>query len=234
MSKTFLTNPRKITIGLIWLGFSIYAFLFAPPSQPETLDLIIQLSSGNLEGLNPLIVALFNVMGILPVMYGALLFTDGQGQKFPAWAFSLGSFFLGAFALMPYLALRQDNPTFIGKKNWWLRWQDSRILGLFTLVALVALFGYGLSQGDWADYVTRFQGDRFIHVMSLDFCALSLLFPTLLKDDLARRGLSEKNWIFWAIALTPPLGMAIYLTFRPATIEKTVESSKATQEMAQV
>lgn len=225
---------RAIALGVLWLCFVGYATLFAPPNQPETFGLLTQLSSGDWTGINPLIVALFNVMGILPLMYGAVLFLDGRGQKLPAWAFSTGSFFLGAFALIPYLALRRDNPVFPGKKNWWLRWQDSRILGGLTLIALVTLFVYGFSQGDWGDYVARFRGDRFIHVMSLDFCALSLLFPTLLKDDLARRGLGEKNWILWAIALTPPFGMAVYLTLRPPTQENLPESEGASQgEMVQ-
>lgn len=214
-----MITTRSIVLGSIWLGFVGYAFIFAPPNQPETFELIQQLSTGDWAGVNPLIAALFNLMGILPVMYGALLFVDGRGQKLPAWAFSTGSFFLGAFALLPYLVFRKENQRFIGSKNWWVRWQDSRVLGAFTLVGMVALFVYGVGQGDWGDYVTRFQGDRFIHVMSLDFCLLSLLFPTLLGDDLARRGLGEKKWIFWAIALTPPLGMAVYLILRPPTLE---------------
>ena len=228
-----ITTPRAIALGLAWISFSIYAFVFAPPNQPDTFELIMAMSSGDWEGINPLILALFNVMGILPLMYGAFLFTDGRGQKLPAWAFSIGSFFLGAFALMPYLIFRRDNPSFEGKKNWWLKWQDSRILGALTLIGLVILFFYGFSQGDWADYSARFQSDRFIHVMSLDFCALSLLFPTLLKDDLARRGLAEKSWIFWAIALTPPFGTAIYLTLRPPTIETSDEVETATPEMVE-
>ena len=210
---------RSILLGLLWVAFVGYAFLLAPPNQPDTFDLLMQLSSGAWEGINRLIVAVFNIMGILPLMYGAILFLDGRGQRLPAWVFATGSFLVGAFALLPYLALRKSSLEFSGTKNWWLRWQDSRILGGLSLVGLLVLFGYGFSQGDWADYWTRFQGDRFIHVMSLDFCVLSLLLPTLVGDDLARRGLAEKKWIFWAIALTPPIGMAVYLTLRPPTIE---------------
>ncbi|WP_030006150.1 hypothetical protein [Picosynechococcus sp. NKBG042902] len=210
---------RSIFLGSLWLAFVLYAFLGAPPSQPETLELITALSSGQWDGINPLIIALFNIMGIFPVMYGALLFLDGDRQKLPAWVFATGSFFLGAFALLPYLALRRDNPTFTGQKNWWLRWQDSRLLGLFCLVALLGLLIYGFSAGDWGDFGTRFWGDRFIHVMSLDFCLLALLFPTLIKDDLARRGLGEQNWLLWEIAFTPPLGAALYLALRPPTLE---------------
>ncbi|NJN74340.1 MAG: DUF2834 domain-containing protein [Limnothrix sp. RL_2_0] len=214
-----MVTTRSVLLGLVWLGFVGYAFIFAPPNQPETFELIQKLSTGDWTDINPLIAALFNLMGILPVMYGALLFVDGRGQRLPAWFFSTGSFFLGAFALLPYLALRCKNEQFIGSKNWWIRWQDSRVLGAFTLVGMVVLLVYGLGQGDWGDYVARFWGDRFIHVMILDFCLLSLLFPTLLGDDLVRRGLGEKKWIFWAIACTPPLGMAVYLTLRPPTLE---------------
>jgi hypothetical protein len=31
---------RKITFGLLWLGFISYAFFFAPPEQPDTFELI--------------------------------------------------------------------------------------------------------------------------------------------------------------------------------------------------
>lgn len=229
-----IMTPRAIALGLVWIGFVVYAFGFAPPNQPGTNELIFAMISGNWDGINPLILALFNVMGILPMMYGAILFTDGRGQKLPAWLFSTGSYFLGGFALMPYLILRRDNPTFTGQKNWWLKWQDSKILGALTLIGLVTLFFFGLSQGDGADYIAQFQSDRFIHVMSLDFCLLSLLFPTILKDDLARRGLAEQNWIFWAIALTPPFGMAIYLTLRPATLEQTVSETAEMKEILEV
>lgn len=210
---------RAIALGGLWLGFVGYAFLFAPPEQPGTFELIQRLSMGDWVGINPFVPAIFNAMGILPTMYGAMLFLDGRGQKLPAWLFAFGSFLVGAFALLPYLAFRQENRQFLGRKNWWLRWQDSRFLGAFCLLALTGLVGYGVTQGDWSDYVALFQGDRFIHVMSLDFCVLSLLLPTVVKDDLARRGLDDRGWIFWAIALTPPLGTAVYLTLRPPTIE---------------
>ena len=60
---------NKLIFGTIWLGFTIYAFLIAPPNDPNTLDLIIDLSSGNFQDINPLIISLFNLMGILPIIY---------------------------------------------------------------------------------------------------------------------------------------------------------------------
>ncbi|MEM6753417.1 MAG: DUF2834 domain-containing protein, partial [Cyanobacteria bacterium P01_C01_bin.38] len=98
---------RKIIFWLIWVGFSVYAFGFAPPNQPDTFELIKNLSTGQWEGINPLIVALFNLMGVFPLIYSCMVLIDGKGQKIPAWIFTTFSFGVGAFALLPYLALRE-------------------------------------------------------------------------------------------------------------------------------
>ncbi len=209
---------RKIALGLLWLGFTVYAFGFAPPDQPDTLDLIKHLSTGQIEGINPLIVALFNIMGVLPVIYACLLYADGRGQRLPAWAFSVASFAVGAFALLPYLALRQPNPSFVGKKTWLIKLLDSRLLGMGVAIATISLVSYGVTQGDWQAFVSQWHTSRFIHVMSLDFCLLCLLFPTLLGDDMARRSLKDSR-IFWAIAFTPLFGAVIYLVLRPQIAE---------------
>jgi hypothetical protein len=217
---------RKIGLGLLWVGFITYAFLLAPPDQPETLTLIQNLSTGKLEGINPLIVALFNIMGILPAIYSCLLFADGRMQKFPAWPFAIGSFAVGAFALLPYLSLREPNSEFSGKKNWFLKFWDSRLTGVFIALAAFTLVTYGFTQGDWHDFVQQWQTSRFINVMSLDFCLLSLLFPTLLRDDMARRGLTNKR-IFWMVALMPLLGAAVYLALRPPLKESSESVTNA-------
>ncbi len=220
------TTVRKIALGLLWLGFTLYAFGFAPPDQPDTLDLIKRLSTAQVEGINPLIVALFNIMGVLPVMYACFLYADGRGQRLPAWVFSTASFAVGAFALLPYLALRQPNPSFVGKKTWLIKLLDSRLLGLGVAIAAMSLITYGVTQGHWQEFVVQWQTSRFIHVMSLDFCLLCLLFPTLLGDDMARRGLKDSR-IFWTVAFIPLFGAILYLVLRPplpeaATTQTTV------------
>jgi hypothetical protein len=205
---------QKIALWALWLGFVTYAFVLAPPDSPETWTTIQNLSTGKLEGINPLIIALFNIMGVLPLLYSCLLYIDGRVQKVPAWAFSVGSFAVGAFALIPYLALREPNGTFVGQKNWWLRIMDSRWTGGIVAIATLSLLVYGLTNGDWNDFVYQWQTSRFIHVMSLDFCLLCLLFPVLLKDDMTRRGLKDQR-ILWAVALVPLLGAIAYVTLRP-------------------
>ncbi|MEH2416259.1 DUF2834 domain-containing protein [Nostoc sp.] len=174
---------RKITFGVLWLGLLTYAFFLAPPEQPGTLELIKNLSIGQWQGINPLVIALFNLMGIWPLIYSAVVFIDGRGQKIPAWPFAIASFAVGAFALLPYLALREPNNNFVGKKNALLKLLDSRVTGVVLTVATVILVAYGLTAGDWDSFVQQWQTNRFINVMSLDFCLLCLLFPTFSRSQ---------------------------------------------------
>lgn len=218
---------RKIGFWLVWLAFITYAFLLAPPDRPDTLELIKNLATGQIAGINPLIVALFNIMGVMPMLYSCLLFIDGRMQKIPAWLFATASFVVGAFAIVPYLALREPNGSFVGKKNWLLKLLDSRWLGLGLAIAALGLLFYGISQGDWSDFVQQWRSSRFIHVMSLDFCLLSLLFPALVRDDMARRGITDDR-LFWAVALLPLLGAIGYLVLRPP-LPETSDSTASSQ-----
>lgn len=205
----------KVGLGLLWIGLIVYAFIFAPPDRPDTFELIKKLALFNIQGINPIVVALFNLMGIWPLIYGCLLFIDGRGQKIPAWPFAIASFGVGAFALLPYLALRQPNPEFTGKKDWFLQLQDSKIFGLILTLGAIILLVFGLLKGDWSDFFQQWQNSKFINVMSLDFCLLCLLFPVLLKDDLARREVNNPYW-FWSVTLVPLLGPLLYLCLRPS------------------
>jgi hypothetical protein len=204
---------RKVLFWGIWMGLIVYAFGFAPPNQPNTFQLIQRLSTGDWDGINPLIVALFNLMGIWPLIYSCVLIADGRLQPIPAWPFVLLSFGVGAFALLPYLGLRQANPEFSGVKNRLIQVLDSRITGIILTLMAIALIGYGLLGGNWNNFITQWQTDRFIHVMSLDFCLLSFLFPTLLRDDMAKRNMSS-NLLFWGVTLIPLLGPLFYLCLR--------------------
>lgn len=205
---------RRSFFALLWLGFIWYATQAAPPDQPDTLALIQQLATGQWSGINPIVIALFNLMGIWPLVYVAIALTDGHGQPVPAWPFVLGSFGLGAFLLLPYLFLRRPNPAFVPPKSWLIRLVDSRWFGAGLGIAAVALLAYGLYAGDWGDFIQQWQTSRFIHVMSLDFCLLWLLVPSLLGDDMARRGFKSRP-VFIAVSAVPLLGAVAYLTVRP-------------------
>lgn len=212
---------RRLLFFGLWLGFIIYAFGFAPPDQANTIDLIKNLSTGQWQGINPLIVALFNIMGLWPMIYACVLCADGRGQSVRAWPFAAASFGVGAFALLPYLGLRHPNPTFTGEKSKLISLLDARWTGRAIALGVLILLGYGILNGNWADFVQQWQTSRFIHVMSLDFCLLGLLFPTLLGDDMARRGWGGSVW-FWAFALIPLLGAVTYLSVRPSLPDSAV------------
>jgi hypothetical protein len=222
---------RKIGFWLLWVGVVAYAFLLAPPNQPDTVELIKNLSTGKWEGINPLIIALFNIMGIWPLIYSCLMFIDGREQKIPAWPFATASFGVGAFALLPYLALRQPNQEFTGSKDIFLKLLDSRWLGVALTLGTLGLLSFGVLNGNWGDFIQQWQTSRFIHVMSLDFCLLCLLFPALLRDDMARRGLKNSQ-LFWAVALVPLVGPLLYLCLRPPLPDSGQEVATNNQQIA--
>jgi len=205
---------RKIVFGLLWLGLIIYAFFLAPADQPNNLELIKNLITGQWQGINPLVIALFNLMGIWPIIYSALVLIDGRGQKIPAWPFASASFAVGAFAVLPYLAFREPNQQFVGEKDALLKLLDSRNTGIILALGTVTLVVYGLVQGNWSSFYQQWQNSRFIQVMSTDFCLLSILFPALLEDDMARRGW-QNSLRFWSFALIPLFGPVLYLCVRP-------------------
>ncbi|HBE30422.1 MAG TPA: DUF2834 domain-containing protein, partial [Cyanobacteria bacterium UBA11368] len=129
---------------------------------------------------------------------------------------------VGAFAILPYLGLREPNPGFVGSKNITLKILDSRFTGFILTVVTVGIVAYGLRDGNWADFIQQWRSDRFIHVMSLDFCLLCLIFPALLGDDMARRGI-KNPLVFWGVSLIPLFGPLLYLCLRPSLPESSPE-----------
>jgi hypothetical protein len=203
----------KIFLGLLWLGFISYAFLLAPPDRPETFMLIQNLSTGQWNGINPWVIALFNVMGIWPLLYFGILFADGDRQPLRAWPFAVASLAVGAFSILPYLALRTPHTDWSGQKTWGLRIWDSRWIGAIALLGSAACLWFGFTNGNWSDFMRQWYTSRFIHVMSLDFLMLSVLFPTLIPDDMARRGMDSANLLRF-VPIVPLIGPCLYLMMR--------------------
>jgi hypothetical protein len=199
---------------LLLTTFCIYAFFFSPAADPNTLELIINLSTGNWQGIEPLVIYLFNLMGILPLIYTCFLLIDGRGQSIRAWIFAAASFGLGAFAILPYLILRQPNPDWTGEKDLWVKIADSRWTGVILLAIASVLLFQGWATGDWANFVRQWQSSKFINIMGLDFCCLNFLFLVLIADDLHRRGV-ENSLFYRSIILIPFFGSLLYLCCRP-------------------
>jgi hypothetical protein len=204
--------------------FVAYAFLFAPADSPTTLPLIVNLSTGQWAGINPIVIALFNLMGIWPMAYGAVMLFE-QSERFkPGW-FCGAAFGVGAFAILPYLALRKPRAESVLPTKPLLKILDSRWLAIALIIGSVILLTYGITQGDWGAFVQQWRSERFIHVMSIDFVMLWLLFVVLAKDDAQRRGAPD-SLLF--LCLVPLLGALVYLLLRPQLLVSSAAAPRST------
>jgi hypothetical protein len=213
---------RKIVLWLVWVAFVAYTLVLAPLEQPGTLTLVEKLVTLQWTSINPFVITLFSLMGVWPLVYACVMFIDSRMQDIPAWPSFLASNGSGVIGIMPYLILREPSQEFFGQKDIWLKILDSRITGVFLSLSTVGLLAYALIAGDWGDFIHQWYTSRFIYLMSLDFSLLYLVFPSLLGDDMARRGLKDSR-IFWAVALVPLLGALAYLCLRPPIPESSTE-----------
>jgi hypothetical protein len=155
-------------------------------------------------------------MGVWPMIYACLMFADGRMQNFRAWPYFLGSNFTGVICLLPYLIFRKSNQEFYGKKDKWLSVLDRRSTGVYLLIGTIGILAYAAIAGNLQDYIQQFQTRHFVHLISLDFCLMCLIFPitSLFNDDMARRGIKDIR-VFWVVALVPLFGPLLYLCLRP-------------------
>ena len=210
-----LPNTRRLFYALLLLADLFYALRLAPPDNGQE-PLFLALALGHGPARNPAIWAVFNLLGVVPLMYWALMFPDGRGQRVWAWPFALGLMAAGSFALLPYLILRRPFPVpRPGAPNFLVRWFGGRPFAVVVTLALVALLAYGIGRGDGADYARWFRASNFIHVMTVDLLLLTLLFPALLRDDMARRGVPDDGPLGRLALAVPLLGPALYLLCRP-------------------
>jgi hypothetical protein len=218
MIPTFLTPLllRRLALTVLLAADILYAAFYAPKGDPPG-NLFVEMALGQGPARNPAIWGVFQLLGVVPLMYWALLFPDGRGQRVWAWPFALGMMALGAFSLLPYLIVRRDYAQAMpGQKNLAVRWFGSRAFAIFAALALMALLLILMVWGSLAGYVFWFRHSNFVNVMTVDLLVLTLLFPTLLRDDMARRGVSDESALGHIALGVPLLGPAYYLVRRPA------------------
>jgi hypothetical protein len=219
---------RKVVIGLIWAGFTTYILWLAPLDQPETLPIVRNLLLFQLSEVNSYLVAIFWLMGVWPMIYACLMFIDARMQGLPASLYFVAANATGIIGLAPYLMLRQRHQAFWGKKDKWLQVLDSHSTGIFLSLATIGLISYALLSGDLQDFVHQWRSVSFVHLITLEFCFMGLLFPlsSLLEDDMARRGLKDAR-VFWGVALLPLFSPLAYLCLRSPLKEGDSPSSQS-------
>ncbi|CAE7263674.1 kptA, partial [Symbiodinium necroappetens] len=197
---------RSLAIAGTWMALLAYSVLLAPGKSPDERvadqALIQQIFSTPFDGsVNPLFCCIFNMLGIWPMIYAATLLPGADRQSpAPALPFVAGSFFLGAFALSPYLALRENRS--VAGQSGEIDWATANILEnrltalvLLAFAAYLALFavGNGVIGGfspseAFSGFMPVFGSSLTAHVSSLDFMVLWMLFGPVLLEDGRRRG----------------------------------------------
>lgn len=212
----------KIFSWLLWATFIGYVLLLAPLDRPGTLTVIEKMLKFQLAGINPYVATVFALMGVWPMVFACLLFIDEKSQNLSAWPAFIASNGAGIIGLIPYLLLRQPQQEFSGRKDILVKISDSRWTGVLLLLTTIWLLGWAYLKGDWGDFVKQWQEIPFVHLISWDCSLMAVIFPSLLGDDMARRGLADDR-IFWTVSLIPLLGPLAYLCLRPPLPESATE-----------
>ncbi len=217
MSERVASMPRlparKVLLLLAWGVVSGYVIFFAPPDRGTTMQLIQDALFLRTDRVDPAVIAVFNLLGVVPGLYACLLIADGAGRKLPAWPFVIGSCCVGAFALLPYLALREDDGLMKGDVQGAVRFFDSRLVGLFLFASASSLLFMLLFRGSLDAYLNLFWREPLVHVMTLDLVVLCVVFPSVLGADMERRNMRDRR-LFWLTALLPIVGPATYVALR--------------------
>ncbi|KAA8490969.1 hypothetical protein FVE85_9861 [Porphyridium purpureum] len=233
-------TPARLRAGLIlglWGAALLQNISFAVGLPSETLlnDPAAQAFLKNLldpSAVNPIFWAVFNLLGVWPVITGAMVGPGRHRQPRAYAATYASSFFMGAYAFAPYLALRKDEFRPDAARNVLLD-VDSKPVGLLLLAAsLVFLYqGVGFAAysaeildvavySQWINFVLLFKQSALVHFASVDFVLFWSIFPILQVEDMKLRGLWQSDAVSnWATVistqLVPVIGPLFYMLNRP-------------------
>jgi len=212
-------RSKQGSFWLIWIGFVCYAIIASSYLNNTTrnTEIIIAIISGEFNSIDPLVFSVFNLLGILPLMYGLVILFDQQ--DLPSWPFVLLSFFSGAFAILPYLALRQFNQSIDPTRlNRFQQRIDRRYNDVIVFILTFSLLIYGFGFGSPVGYVRAWQTINLVNIMTIDLLILSFSLPAVLIDDMYCRGFDNK--FAKGMIFIPLLGAVMYLMIRPRIMNK--------------
>ncbi|XP_042445242.1 uncharacterized protein LOC122030145 isoform X2 [Zingiber officinale] len=141
-------------------------------------------------------------------------------SKVPVWPFLVASFFVGAYALIPYFVLWKPPPPAVEEEeltNWPLNFLDSKVTAMITIIAGLGLIVYaGLADGAvWMEFYQYCRESKLIHVTVIDFLLCTAFAPFWVYNDTTARGWMNKGSWLLPIALIPLVGPALYVLLRP-------------------
>jgi hypothetical protein len=137
------------------------------------------------------IICVFNVLGIVPLFLGTYLIPFRKQFNIDPLPFWIGSFFLGGYSLLPWLALvervnnkEDDKPN--NHKPIFLY-----ILRFSLLASIVGLLIWSFISGNPKTYFHYFLNARLVNIMSIDLAILMLIvFPYLQLSEIRNAGKS--------------------------------------------
>jgi hypothetical protein len=150
---------------------------FAPPGRPDTGAWVVRLLTGQWSGEEPLVVGLFNLMGVWPLVVATWLGWANL-RRWTLGPFVLGSLFLGAFVLLPGLLLTGYRGALVREP--WRPLRTTVAVGLALVAAGIAVPSVVL--GDPETFVTIWRSDGFVHVMALDFLAFAVTWGVVRRE----------------------------------------------------
>lgn len=222
------------SIFAMWGALMYYVLVLAPNQTPFRDSYFVEklLFLGVDDGvkINAVFTQLWNMMGLWPAIYSALLVPSGRsGNKVPAWPFITASFALGMYAMLPYFALwtaPEDEvvgpvpPPQESMQGWGKFGQqaaESPITAALLLIGAVScLFQAATVSGaSWADYERLFQESRLVHATSIDFLLFTGFIPFWMYNDASRRDWGPRDIAVPLLSLLPVAGPALYLCLRP-------------------
>ncbi|NEV63714.1 hypothetical protein [Thiorhodococcus minor] len=214
--KQSLRFPQAL-IWLLWIAFPLYGFIathyLLPPEDGYTKQVVVAAFTADFSAVEPLVIAVFNLLGVIPMTYALLVLFDGKEQPLPAWPFVILSFFAGAFGILFYVALRRWGTAVQGSKTGLQQQLDTWKIPAVLLVVAIALVLLGTT-GSVQDYVELWRTKPLVHVMTIDLVLLLLVLPFLAIDDMQRRQIRSPAWRVLALVL-PLFGVLLYLLARP-------------------
>jgi hypothetical protein len=198
---------------LAWGAFFAYAALAAPPDDPALTRALVKGSlSGDFGGVDRSIAAVFSMLGVVPVLASSFVLRDAAPRRLPGWPFALAMFVVGAFALLPWLALRnlgarRDEPRDAGRVR---RLLAHRLAAWGIVVALVGLVVWGSLAGSAQAYVHALQSTSMVNVMSVDLVVCSALLFVLVEEERRRAASATESSLARAVRFVPLFGPALW------------------------
>jgi hypothetical protein len=189
-----------------WLVLVAILLSPVPPSRPDEWAWILDLCTGRWDNEDPSVLVVFNLMGVWPLVLMTQLRGSLWAKPLPGLPFALGSFALGAYALLPFFILRpaantdRPLPKIGGLLDHWA-------LPALCLTASMGLLGWFAFAGDPWVYAERAQSEKFLFAMAVDFCTLWTLSTVLAEQ--AHRDDPSRPSPWWC--LIPVAGSALWL-----------------------